>query len=73
MREQIKNGQLSGSRDNVVRGLCHVDVIIRVNNRIISLCAAKKLNSTVCDDFVCVHVGARSGTALDSVNDEFFF
>ena len=59
--------------DNVVCGLCHVDVVIRVDNGIITLGAAQDFDGAVCDDFVCVHISTRSGAALDAVNDELVF
>ena len=34
IREQIEHGQFSCTWDNVVCGLCHVDVVIRVDNGI---------------------------------------
>ena len=71
--EQIEYGQFSCTWDNVVCGLCHVDVVIRVDNGIITLGAAQDFDGAVCDDFVCVHIGTRSGTALDAVNDELVF
>ena len=73
IREQIEHGQFSCTWDNVVCGLCHVDVVIRVDNGIITLGAAQDFDGAVCDDFVCVHIGTRSGTALDAVNDELVF
>ncbi len=71
--EQIEHGQFSCTWDNVVCGLCHVDVVIRVDNGIITLGAAQDFDGAVCDDFVCVHISTRSGAALDAVNDELVF
>ena len=73
IREQIEHGQFSCTWDNVVCGLCHVDVVIRVDNGIITLGAAQDFDGAVCDDFVCVHISTRSGAALDAVNDELVF
>ena len=69
IREQIEYGQFSCTWDNVVCGLCHVDVVIRVDNGIITLGAAQDFDGAVCDDFVCVHISTRSGAALDAVNE----
>ena len=73
IREQIEHGQFSCTWDNVVCGLWHVDVVIRVDNGIITLGAAQDFDGAVCDDFVCVHISTRSGAALDAVNDELVF
>ena len=73
IREQIEHGQFSCTWDKVVCGLCHVDVVIRVDNGIITLGAAQDFDGAVCDDFVCVHISTRSGAALDAVNDELVF
>ena len=49
-------------RERVVRGLAHVDVVIRVKwlfQRI-----PRKLRSAPCDNLVCIHIGLCTGTRL---------
>jgi hypothetical protein len=62
--------QPEGSRINVVGGLAEVDVIVRMDHRVVALRTAEAFEREIGDDFIGVHVGRRACPALDEVGDE---
>ena len=68
-KEGISNlhdrGDVHGSREGVVRGLGHVDVVVRMNRLFRAELPAENLNGAVRDHFVHVHVGLRARASLE--------
>ena len=58
---------MHGGRKGIVRGLAHVDVIVRMHRRLAAELSAKQLDRAVRDHLVQVHVrlGARAGLPDD--------
>ena len=73
-REQIRHHrhdrQARRGRVHVVRGLPHVDVIVRVDARVLAARAAEDLRRAVGEDLVRVHVVRGAGARLIDVHDE---
>ena len=57
-------------RDRVVRGLRHVDVIVRMHGRVRAARAAEDLVGAIREHLVHVHVVRRSGAGLIRIDDE---
>lgn len=57
-------GNVHGSREGVVGGSGHVDVVVGVDRLLGAHGTAQNLDSTVGDDLVGVHVGLGTGTGL---------
>ncbi len=57
-------------RNHVIGGLRHIDMIVRRNQRIVSLRFSQNFQSTVSDHLVGVHVHGGAGAALDAVHHE---
>eukprot|EP00756_Hemistasia_phaeocysticola_P033568 Hpha_TRINITY_DN16472_c0_g4::TRINITY_DN16472_c0_g4_i11::g.160713::m.160713 len=70
LRRRHHDGQPERSRVGVVCRLRLVDVVVRVNVFVGTLLVPKDLIGTVRNDFVGVHVGRGSCTALDHVRRE---
>src|SRR5690349_24580549 len=62
--------ELDGRRVDVICALRRVDVVKRVDGRVLAAWSPDELESTVGDYLVGVHVGRRAGAALDDVDDE---
>lgn len=60
------------SREGVVGGLGHVDVVIWVDRRLGTQGTAQNFDGSVGDDFVGVHVGLGTGTGLEDNQWEMF-
>jgi hypothetical protein len=61
---------VDGRRDDVVGGLAHVDVVVRVDGALGAELAAEHLDRAVRDDLVGVHVGGGTRPRLEHVEDE---
>ena len=61
---------MDSGRIGVVCGLTEVSIVVRVNDGVIAKLAAEMFDSKVGDDFVGIHVGGGTGTALQPVSDE---
>ena len=70
--QQIQYCKFTGCRNYIVCGLCHVYMIVRVNQAVASFWTAKKLSCSVGDHLIHVHVCTGSGSALDCIYDKFF-
>jgi len=57
-------GNVHDSREGVVGGRAHVDVVVGVDGLLAAHGAAQNLNGTVGDDLVGVHVGLGAGAGL---------
>ena len=57
-------------RIGVIGGLRHVDVVIGVKRRVVSLRTPHQLERDIGDHLVGVHVGGGSGAALDRIDHE---
>ena len=62
--------QMNSGRVCVVCGLTEVSIVVRINDGVIAKLAAEMFDSKVGDDFVGIHVGGGTGTALQPVSDE---
>jgi hypothetical protein len=62
--------QVDGRGDDVVGGLAHVDVVVRVDGALRADLTAEKLDRPVRDDLVGVHVGRGPGASLEYIQDE---
>ena len=60
----------AGGRVHVVCGLTAVDVVVRVNDGIVALCAAENFDGAVGDNLVGVHVHAGACAALNGINEK---
>ena len=69
--KKIQNGKLTGRRDHIIGGLCHVYVIIWMNHFIASLRTSEELTGSVCDHLIHVHVCTGSGSTLNGIHDKF--
>jgi len=67
--EQV-HGEFDGGRVDVVGALAAVDVIQGVQVPVVARSSSKPFERQVGDDLVGVHVGGRTGAALDHVDDE---
>src|SRR6266566_6051432 len=56
--------------EDVVCGLAHVHVVIRVNHRLVPSLAPEKLDRAIRDDLVHVHIRRSPATGLEDVNNE---
>ncbi|MNO46165.1 hypothetical protein D3C76_364480 [compost metagenome] len=65
-----QQAQTDGGRVGVVGRLRHVHVVVRVQVLVLTLLVAHGLQRDVGDDFVGVHVGRSTSTALDHVHHE---
>lgn len=68
--EQFGSGQLGSGREDVVGGLGAVDMVVWMNDRVVTLLAAENFDSAVGDDFVGVHVRGGACASLDWVAQE---
>ena len=59
---------MNGRGEDIVAGLPHIDVVIRVNRRLRSDLATEGRDGQVADDLVGVHVAARSGAGLEHIH-----
>src|SRR5438445_13436764 len=55
--------------EDVVRRLAHVHVVIRVNYRLVPSLAPEKLDRSIRDDLVHVHIRRRPATRLEDVHN----
>ena len=68
--QKAQRRHLSGSGNDIVGGLAAVDVVVRVDERVVALDAAEQLDGAVGDDLVGVHVDGCAGAALHGIDDE---
>ena len=61
---------MDSGRVCVVRGLTEVSIVVRVDDGVVTELTAEMFDSEVGDNFVSVHVGRSTGTALQPVSDE---
>src|SRR5207245_6478940 len=59
---------MDGGWEDVICGLAHVHVIVRMNELLVSTFSPEKLDSTICNHFVSIHVGRGAATRLEDVN-----
>ena len=69
-RDAEQQGQARRRREHVVRGLTHVDVIVRVHARVLAPRLAGDLGRAVGKHLVGVHVVRRAGSRLVDVDHE---
>ncbi len=73
LRKRIRHREqreASRGREHVVGGLAHVDVIVRVHERVLAAAATEDLRRTIGEHLVGVHVVRRAGAGLVHVHDE---
>ncbi len=66
--DRLDGGEMDRGRDDVVAGLALVDMVVRVNRRLVAFLAAEQLVGAVGDHLVGVHVGGRAGTGLEDID-----
>ena len=70
-RRQLRQGtEPNRGGDHVVRGLGHVDVIIRMDRLVLAAPAAQQLIGAVREHLIAIHVVGRAGTRLIRIDDE---
>ena len=69
--QKIQDRELTGCRDHIIGGLCHVYVIIWMNHFVTSLRTSKKLSCSVCDHFNHIHICTGTCTTLNGIYDKF--
>src|SRR5262249_46009125 len=57
-------------REDVVRALPHVHVVVRVDDRLLAALRAEVLEGAIGDHLVRIHVRRRPGAGLEDVDDE---
>ena len=62
-----QSADTDGRRNNVVRGLRHIGMVIRADIIIIAARTAENFQSTVADYFVRIHIEGCSCTALNRI------
>src|SRR5881398_1176297 len=65
-----QRGQTDRGWDHVVRGLGHVDVVVRMHRLVLATLAAQQLVRAVGEDLVTVHVVRRPRARLVRIHDE---
>ena len=70
MLDGDQGSEVDGRGDDVVRGLAHVDVVVRMDRGLGAEFAAEYLDRPVGDDLVGVHVGGGTRPCLEHVEDE---
>ena len=64
------HGHLAGRRDDVIGRLAHIDVVVGVEEGIVSLLPTQLFNGNVGNDLVSIHVERGSCTTLNGISDE---
>ena len=67
---QIQRAQPDRRRDHVVRGLRHVDVVVRMDGLVLPAFAAQQFVGAVREHLVAIHVVGRAGAGLIDVDHE---
>ena len=66
----VAQADLDARRERVIRGLCHVGVVVRGDDVVTAFRLTDDLECTVAEDLVHVHVDGRTSTALDRIDRE---
>ena len=66
----VAQADLDARRERVIRGLCHVGMVVRGDDVIAAFRLADDLECAVAEDLVHVHVDGRASAALDRINRE---
>src|ERR1051326_397750 len=70
MLDRVHCSNVYRSRNYIIAGLAHVDVIVRMNGLPGTNNTSKHLNSTIRDHLIGIHVSGRAGTSLEDVENK---